>query len=334
MTKSQQRIYAFLIKEPGKIWTTAELSEILSIDRSNVYRNMENLSMLGKVERIAKWRYRANIDARIYIELPFFDRKPVSYNPGFLGSYIPNISSFLGNYRETLDKMISGIEPMATLDYMKNRRAIENLLIDLSYTSSKMEWNTYSYLDTEVLIKYNEEAEGKAKWETQMILNHKSAIEYIINGKNHFHLTKGEFCELHTLLARWLIHDTYLGIFRTTPVQIGSSRYIPIDIPSILQTEFDIFLEKLRQIEHPLEQSLFILVFVPYFQAFIDINKRTSRLGANIPLIASGLPPLSFLEMRERDYIDAILAIYELNDVSLMAKVFAENYVLNMRRYM
>jgi hypothetical protein len=64
---------------------------------------------------------------------------PVKYNPEFLGSYIPNISSFLGKYRETLDDMISDIEPMATLDYMKNRRAIENLLIDLSYTSSKME---------------------------------------------------------------------------------------------------------------------------------------------------------------------------------------------------
>jgi hypothetical protein len=75
----------------------------------------------------------------MYIELPFFERKPVSYHPEFLGSYMPNISSFLGEHREKLDEMISGIEPMATLDYMKNRRAIENLLIDLSYTSSKME---------------------------------------------------------------------------------------------------------------------------------------------------------------------------------------------------
>jgi Fic family protein len=323
-----------LIKEPGKIWTTEELAESLSIDRTNVYRNMKSLITLGKVEKIQKGYYRAYIDARMYIELPFFERKPVKYHPEFLAAYIPNVSSFLGKHREKLDIMISGIEPMATLDYMKNRRAIENLLIDLSYTSSKMEWNTYSYLDTEVLIKYHEAAEGKEKWETQMILNHKSAIEYIINGKNHFCLNKHEFCELHTLLARWLIHDTYLGVFRMSSVQIGRSRYLPIDIPSMLESEFDIFLAKLRQIESPLEQSLFILVFVPYFQAFIDINKRTSRLGANIPLIASGLPPLSFLEMRERDYIDAILAIYELNDPSLMAQVFAENYVLNMRRYM
>jgi hypothetical protein len=51
----------------------------------------------------------------------------------------------------------------------------------LSYTSSKLEGNTYSYLDTEVLIKYNEVAEGKTQMETQMILNHKTAIKYLID---------------------------------------------------------------------------------------------------------------------------------------------------------
>jgi Fic family protein len=159
MTKSQQRIYSLLLKEPGKIWTTEELAKSLSIDRTNVYRNMENLISLGKIEKIQKGCYRAYIDARMYIELPFFERKPVTYRPEFLALYIPNVSSFLGQYREKLDEMTSGIEPMATLDYLKNRRAIENLLIDLSYTSSKLEGNTYSYLDTEVLIKYHEAAE-------------------------------------------------------------------------------------------------------------------------------------------------------------------------------
>lgn len=86
-----------------------------------------------------KGQYRALIDPISYIQIPFFERKPVSYNPDFLRSYIPNTSGFLGTYREILDEAVRGTEPMATLDYMKNRRAIENLLIDLSYTSSHME---------------------------------------------------------------------------------------------------------------------------------------------------------------------------------------------------
>lgn len=108
---------------------------------------------------------------------------------------------------------------------------------------------------------------------------------------------------------------------------------MPPDVPDLIQGEFDIFLEKLRVIENPFEQSLFILIFIPYFQAFIDINKRTSRLGANIPLVSHGLPPLSLLQVKERDYIDAILAIYELGNTTLMSKLYTENYLLNMHRY-
>jgi Fic/DOC family len=323
----------FLGRNIGKIFGGQEMVDATDIPRKTLYRYIDRAIEEGYITKIAYGKYKVKQNPKLYLQIPFFERKPVPYNPDFLRSYIPNQSSFLGDHQKKIEDQVRGIEPMATLDYLKNRRAIENLLIDLSYTSSKMEGNTYSYLDTEVLIKYHEEAEGKKKEETQMILNHKSAIEYIISGKNTFHLTKQEFCEIHTLLARWLIHDTYLGIFRTTPVQIGGSRYLPPDIPDLIQGEFDLFLEKLRHIENPFEQSLFILIFIPYFQAFIDINKRTSRLGANIPLIARGLPPLSLLQIRERDYIDAILAIYELNDPSLMAELYTNNYLLNMHRY-
>jgi Fic family protein len=78
---------------------------------------------------------------------------------------------------------------------------------------------------------------------------------------------------------------------------------------------------------------LFILVFIPYFQLFSDINKRLSRISANIPLIKNGFEPFSFLQIKERDYIEAVLAIYELNDTNLMADLFVNNYLLNLERY-
>ncbi|WP_407079363.1 Fic family protein [Candidatus Venteria ishoeyi] len=56
-----------------------------------------------------------------------------------------------------------------------------------------------------------------------------------------------------------------------------------------LNEEFDIFLHKLNQIKNPFEQSLFILIFIPYFQIFLDINKRTSRMICNIPLLRNNL---------------------------------------------
>ncbi len=102
----------------------------------------------------------------------------------------------------------------------------------------------------------------------------------------------------------------------------------------MIEIEFQLFIEKLRAIHDPFEQSLFILVFIPYFQAFIDLNKRTSRISANIPLIVHGYAPISLIAVEPKIYTNAILAIYELNDVSLMARVFSENYLLNMKRYM
>ena len=49
-------------------------------------------------------------------------------------------------------------------------------------------------------------------------------------------------------------------------------------------------------------QSLFIMVHVPYLQPFEDMNKRVSRLGANISLILRNLCPLSFVDVPESGY--------------------------------
>jgi Fic family protein len=92
-------------------------------------------------------------------------------------------------------------------------------------------------------------------------------------------------------------------------------------------------LEKLNEIQNPFEQSLFMLVFIPYFQIFLDINKRTSRMSSNLPLLKHNLPLISLLAVEKRTYINAILAVYELNDVSLLRDMFVENYLLNMKRY-
>lgn len=278
--------------------------------------------------KISNQRKSNKIFKKIYLERP-----KKSYNPKFLENYIPNKTSFLWlkNYNK-IQKVISWKNILSTLDYLKNRRWIETLLIDLSYTSSKMEWNTYSYLDTEVLIKYSEEAKWKTQFETQMVLNHKNAINFILENKD-LKIQSDLFFRIHYLLWKNLIHNDYLWKIRNNNVKIWWSNYQPLENFFQLKEEFEKFLEKLNQIKNPFEQSLFILVFIPYFQIFFDINKRTSRISANIPLISNWLSPISLLQIKERDYIEAILAIYELNDTSLMSKLFTENYILNFDRY-
>ncbi|MCK5867698.1 MAG: Fic family protein [Mycoplasmataceae bacterium] len=268
-----------------------------------------------------------------FFKTPFFERDEKKYNPKFLENYIPNTTNFLSEEeKETLLQATNWVE-INTSYYKENRRSLENLLIDLSYASSKLEWNTYSYLDTEVLVNFNEIAEDKQKDETQMIINHKQAIEYMVYYKQKLWYQKKTFFEIHSLLWKWLLPKIDLWKIREKIVEIGRCKYLPIDNKYQLEEQFEIFLEKLNEIQNPFEQSLFILIFIPYFQIFLDINKRTSRMLCNLPLLKNNLWVISLLQVKEKDYILAILSIYELNDVSLMRELFVNNYLLNFKRY-
>lgn len=302
---------------------------------------VRNLNKLIKEWQINKTKEGKNTSYQIidhniiqeYFKKDFFERATKKYNFDFLEKYIPNETSFLWKRYSKIKDKYDNIWLLSTYDYKTNIRWIENLLIDLSFSSSKLEWNTYNYLDTEVLIKYNQQANWRTQFESQMILNHKNAIKYIIDNRNIIEYTKYEFYIIHKLLAKWLLIEDYLWTIRSSEVKIGGSTYFPLDNKFQLEEQFELFLNKLNKIKNPFEQSLFILVFIPYFQLFMDINKRVSRIASNIPLIKNWLPPFSFLQINDRDYITAILAIYELNDVSLMADIYVENYILNMNRY-
>lgn len=76
------------------------------------------------------------------------------------------------------------------------------------------------------------------------------------------------------------------------------------------------------------------MVHIPYLQPFVDVNKRVSRLGANIPLIRDNLCPLSFIDVPERTYVEGTLGVYELQRVELLRDVFVWAYERSCQRYM
>lgn len=154
-------------------------------------------------------------------------------------------------------------------------------------------------------------------------------IEY----KRDAQLQKNTFFRIHSLLGKNLLDESMLGKIRQYTVIIGGSSYTPLENLHQLREQFELFLEKLNMIRNPFEQSVFIGVFMPYFQVFMDINKRTSRLMMNLPLLQKNLPIVSFLQIKKRTYIDSILTIYELNDVSLYTDMYVNCYVKNIDRY-
>lgn len=272
-------------------------------------------------------------DAINRIRQPLFERSPVTYNQKWLDAYEPNKTFHLNKEIRT-QLQTTGEKSKNHLPAGTYARHIYNrLLIDLSYNSSRLEGNTYSLLDTQRLILEGTGATDKLDEEKIMILNHKEAIAHLVNNAHKLKVDVNEVCTLHYLLADGLIPTQYAGKVRDYGVRIASSTYIPWENPEKLKKQLQATCQKAALIQNPFEQSLFLLAHIAYLQAFIDVNKRTSRLSANIPLIQQNLVPLSFNDINSDDYISAMIAIYELNDINPLIELYAYSYLRTCKLY-
>lgn len=274
-------------------------------------------------------------DALAYINRPPAARRPRGYERRLLDEYIPNKTAYIPDktkvHLHKIGRPIVAERAAGTFA----RDILSRFLIDLSWASSRLEGNTYSRLDTERLIQFGQEAEGKDAKETQMILNHKAAIELLVEehadeiGINRFTLLN-----LHALLSENLMADPQAsGNLRRRAVDIGRSVYTPAANPQVIEECFSMILHKARAIIDPFEQAFFLMAQLPYLQPFEDVNKRVSRLAANIPLIRADLCPLSFVDVPERAYVAGTLAVYETTRVELLRDVFVWAYERSAQRY-
>jgi hypothetical protein len=261
-------------------------------------------------------------------------RQPVGYNRAFLDSYRPNDTFYLSpTERKRLREIgTPGIAEQPAGTYA--RQILNRLLIDLSWNSSRLEGNTYSLLDTKRLLDLGEEAEGKERLEAQMILNHKDAIEFLVGGAEEIGFSRYTILNLHALLANNLLADPEAaGRLRRIAVGIERSVFYPLELPQLIEECFDQILATASMITDPFEQAFFAMVQLPYLQPFDDVNKRVSRLCANIPFIKDNLSPLSFESVPRESYTDAVLGVYELNRIELLRDVFIWAYERSAARY-
>jgi Fic/DOC family len=261
-------------------------------------------------------------------------RSPVGYNQTFLSSYVPNETRYLPKELTIeLSKLGSvGSHEQEAGTYAK--QILQRLLVDLAWNSSRLEGNTYSLLDTRRLLNFGEAAEGKDQREAQMILNHKDAIDFLVRNVEDTGFNTYTIQNLHALLANNLLPDPAApGRLRNIPVGIEGSVFHPLENPHLIAENFRTILEKATSIDDPFEQVFFILVHLPYLQPFEDVNKRVSRIAANIPLIHANLVPLSFDGVPQDLYTKAMLAIYETNDIALLRDVFVFAYHRSIQTY-
>ncbi len=339
MPLTDQAILDYIAAHPGAGREDVRRNVAPEVSSPTVWRALKRLVDEGRLEVFGKGRatgysLAGSAVVRAHLQTPYNRRRFAIYRKEFVDRYVPDKSFYLGEAdRQRLHEAGRPIPPSLPAGTYA-RRVLERLLVDLSWASSRMEGNTYDILQTERLIHFGEEASGKDRKEAVMILNHKEAIQFIVGHLAEISINRLDLFGIHALLADGLLVDPAMaGRLRRMPVGVSSSSYRPLDDRFAIEEEFAVLVEKAAAITDPFEQSFFLLVHIPYLQAFEDINKRTSRIASNIPLLKADLAPMSFLTMDDGAYIDGLIGIYELNNVSLLREVYVDAYLASAENY-
>jgi DNA-binding transcriptional ArsR family regulator/fido (protein-threonine AMPylation protein) len=277
-----------------------------------------------------QWSERAAA-LRAQLQAPLGTRAPVSYRRAFVDDYQPNASTLLAAQLAAqlyAEGRSPGQQPAGTYA----RKVLEQLLIDLSWSSSRLEGNRKSLLDTQALF-----ARGRSEGDdadATMLLNHKEAIEFMVDTVPAEGITVPVVRNLQSLLMQGLLEEPQaLGAIRRKVVNISDTTYVPSQVPSLLEEMLAKIVDKARNVRNPVEAAFFLWVNLAYLQPFEDGNKRTSRLSGNLPLMLANCAPLSFLDVEPTDYALAMLGVYEKLDVTLAVELFAWTYRRSIAKY-
>lgn len=230
--------------------------------------------------------------------------------------------------QEAQTKFRQHLSEMTDIEY---RKEMERLGIDLSWKSSQIEGNTYSLLETERLLKEKQTANGKTKEEAVMLLNHKDALDFILDAPDYLkEISVGRIEEIHALLTKELGVERNI---RHRHVGITGTNYRPLDNEFQIREALEDSCRLINGKSEVFEKALLALVLLSYIQAFTDGNKRTARITANGVLIANGYCPISFRSVDSIDYKKAMLMFYEQNNIAAFKRIFIEQFLFAVKTY-
>jgi Fic family protein len=211
------------------------------------------------------------------------------------------------------------------------KKELERLAIDLSWKSSQIEGNTYSLLETERLLKDKETAAGKTKDEAIMLLNHKEAIDFIIQNPTYINpLTVSSIEDIHSILAKELSISRNI---RNSRVGISGTNYTPLDNEYQIREALEQMCQLVNTKQDVFEKALLVLVLISYIQPFTDGNKRTARIISNAILLKNGYCPISFRTIDSLEYKKAMLVFYEQTNIYPFKQIFMGQFEFAVNTY-
>ena len=273
------------------------------------------------------------IDIHHYFEKEIDERQiKQQFNLLLIRQTLPKIDLFNRAELDFLNRLQqqfqTNISTLSATEYLKE---FERLAIDLSWKSSQIEGNTYSLLETERLLKEQETASGKSRDEATMLLNHKEAIDFLLETPGYLApLSAARIEDIHALLVKNLDIDRNI---RRRKVGITGTNYQPLDNEFQIREALDGMCDLINSRNNVFEKALLALVLISYIQPFADGNKRTARIISNGLLIQHQYCPISFRTVDSLDYKKAMLVFYEQNNISPFKSIFMEQFEFAVNTY-
>jgi Fic family protein len=306
-----------------------------------VLTNLINGKLIETVGKGKATKYRLsqyfklfeNTDIDTYYSKEIDEREiKETFDLSIIQDLLPNVSLLLQSENIKLENLQNeyskNISELTKNEYNKE---LERLAIDLSWKSSQIEGNTYSLLETERLIKEKEVAQGKSKEEATMLLNHKDALDFIIDNPDYlFPLSLSKIEDIHSILIKDLGIDRNI---RKRRVGISGTNYKPLENEFQIKEALTSVCDLINGKSNVFEQALLALILISYIQPFSDGNKRTARIVSNAILINQKTCPISFRTVDSIDYKKAMLLFYEQNNITVFKRIFIDQFEFAVKTY-
>ena len=328
-TAGNKDIKEFITKEFGKISRATVTRDINNLLKNNLLLKKGGGRSVFYEEKV-KNEILKHINIESYFQKSVDERKVIeSFNFDvfdklaniFSAEEIKKLEKLNKNYQSNFKKLSPTII----------KKEFERLTIELSWKSSQIEGNTYSLIDTEILIRNNQEAKGHSKEEATMIINHKKTLDYIRDKENNFKkLNLRKIENIHSLIV------DNLGIakgLRKRMVGITGTKYKPIDNQYQIKEALEKIIKIINIFKDPFSKALVTLLMISYIQPFEDGNKRVARLLSNAILLSDNICPLSYRSVDKADYKKAMIIFYEQNNCRFFKEIFKEQFEFATNNY-
>ncbi len=220
--------------------------------------------------------------------------------------------------------------PLSKLSELYSKE-IKDLAVVWCYYSGKIEGNTYTYVETEALLKdgiTSEKSYEDAKMLKNLYNTFVSELEYINKGQNQETIDERTLFRVHQSISTGLVSNEESGFLRTRAVRISGTEYIPPKNLQEIKSRLNEILFQQDEYVNPLEKAVYLHCNLARLQPFIDGNKRTARMIESIALMNTGIIPVySAKDSDILNYRRGLIAFYETEDYSPYADYFLNRQI-------